>query len=238
MWPLSWLAYVVSQMLSSSCLQGLSMCCLVVCRLSPEMWSQNCPHIETFDTSDLFPRIGLEIISTCLPFVALLFSSCLLDLSDVVPHLPPSCLVLVLQIWSFHYLRVSSSVLSRFSPGCFALNPTMPSCLPDLVPQYFRTVSHLLSNCFRAASQMWSPSCLLDVSQVRLPRCCLPVASKVSTLVRESSSCRQDVVSQLSPTCGFPGVVSQLFPTLLHLLPSLPPVSQMWSPSCLPDVVS
>ena len=60
------------------------------------------------DNSDLFPRIGLPIIFTCLPFVALLFSSCLLDLSDVVPHLPPSCLVLVLQIWSFHCLRVSS----------------------------------------------------------------------------------------------------------------------------------
>ena len=71
--------------LPSSCLQGFSTCCLVVCRLSPEIWSQNCPHIETFDTSDLFPRIGLPIISTCLLFVALLFSSCLLDLSDVVP---------------------------------------------------------------------------------------------------------------------------------------------------------
>ena len=119
------------------------------------------------------------------------------------------------------------------------------SCLPDLVPQYFLTVSHLLSNCFRAASQMWSPSCLLDVSQVRLPRCCLPVASKVSTLVGESSSCRQDVVSQLSPTCGFPGVVSQvLSPScfqrfytcclVFHLSPrcGLPVVSQMWFPRC------
>ena len=88
------------------------------------------------DNSDLFPRIGLPIIFTCLPFVALLFSSCLLDLSDVVPHLPPSCLVLVLQIWSFHCLQESvPDVLSRFSPSCFPLNPTMPSCLPDLVPQ-------------------------------------------------------------------------------------------------------
>ena len=68
----------------------------------------NCPHIETFDNPDLFPRIGLPIISTCLPFVALLFPSCLSDLSDVVPHLPPSCLALVLQIWSFPRLRVSS----------------------------------------------------------------------------------------------------------------------------------
>ena len=76
------------------------------------MWSQNCPHIETFDNSDLFPRIGLPIISTCLPFVALLFPSCLSDLSDVVPHLPPSCLALVLQIWSFRCLRVSSRCAS------------------------------------------------------------------------------------------------------------------------------
>ena len=135
MWPLSCLAYVVSQMLSSSCLQGFSMCCLVVCRLSPEMWSQNCPHIETFDNSDLFPRIGLPIISTCLPFVALLFSSCLSDLSDVVPHLPPSCLVLVCKYGLFIVSESVPDVLSRFSPSCFPLNPTMPSCLPDLVPQ-------------------------------------------------------------------------------------------------------
>ena len=104
------------------------------------------------------------------------------------------------------------------------------------VSQLLPSLLHLLSS-LPPVSQMWSPSCLLDVSQVRLPRCCLPVASRVSTLVGELSSCRQDVVSQLSPTCGFPGVVSQLFPMLLHMLSSLPPVSQMWSPSCLPDVV-
>ena len=51
------------------------------------------------------------------------------------------------------------------------------------------------------------------------------------------------MVSQLSPTCGFLDVVSQLFPTLLHLLSSLPPglpdvVSQL-SPTCgFLDVVS
>ena len=105
------------------------------------------------------------------------------------------------------------------------------------VSQLLPWLLHLLSS-LPPVSPMWSPSCLLDVSQMRLLRCCLPVAPKVSALVGESSSCRQDVVSQLSPTCGFPGVVSQLFPTLLHLLSSLPPVSQMWSPSCLPDVVS
>ena len=107
-------------------LQGFSMCCLVVCRLSPELWSQNCPHIETFDNSDLFPRIGLPIISTCLPFVALLFSSCLLNLSDVVPHLPPSCLVLVLQIWSFHCLRVSSRC--AFPDSLPVVLPLTPQC--------------------------------------------------------------------------------------------------------------
>ena len=102
------------------------MCCLVVCRLSPEMWSQNCPHIETFDNSDLFPRIGLPIISTCLPFVALLFSSCLLDLSDVVPHLPPSCLVLV------------------FANMVFSLSPSQfQMCFPDSLPVVF----HLTPQC-------------------------------------------------------------------------------------------
>ena len=92
--------------------------------------------------------------------------------------------------------------LSRFSPICFPLNPTMPSCLPDFL-QYFLTVSHLLSNCFRAASQMWPPSCLLDVSR-----------------------------------CGCQDVVSQLLPRFLHLLVSRPVVAKMWSPSCLPHVVS
>ena len=76
-----------------------------------------------------------SIISTCLPFVALLFPSCLSDLSDVVPHLPPSCLALVLQIWSFRCLRVSSRCAFPSLSHCFPLNPTMPSCLPDLIPQ-------------------------------------------------------------------------------------------------------
>ena len=48
--------------------------------------------------------------------------------------------------------------------------------------QLLPSLLHLLSS-LPPVSQMWSPSCLLDVSQVRLPRCCLPVASKVSTLV-------------------------------------------------------
>ena len=156
MWPLSCLAYVVSQMLSSSCLQGFSMCCLVVCRLSPEMWSQNCPHIETFDNSDLFPRIGLPIISTCLPFVALLFSSCLLDLSDVVPRLPPSCLVLVLQIWSFHCLRVSSRC-------AFPILSQLFSTQPHNAQLSSRFSTPIISHSFSLAFQLF-PSCLPDVA--------------------------------------------------------------------------
>ena len=43
------------------------------------------------------------------------------------------------------------------------------------------------------------------------------------------------LVSQLSPRCGFPDVVSQLPPRFLRLLSScLLLVSQMWSPNCLP----
>ena len=161
MWPLSCLAYVVSQMLSSSFLQGFSMCCLVVCRLSPEMWSQNCPHIETFDNPDLFPRIGLPIISTCLPFVALLFPSCLSDLSDVVPHLPPSCLALVLQIWSFPRLRVSSRC-------AFPILSQLFSTLPHNAQLSARFSHPIISHSFSLAFQI--------VSELP-PRCGLPVVS-------------------------------------------------------------
>ena len=50
------------------------------------------------------------------------------------------------------------------------------------ISQLLPSLLHLLSS-LPPVSQVWSPSCLLDVSQVRLPRCCLPVASKVSALV-------------------------------------------------------
>ena len=60
------------------------------------------------------------------------------------------------------------------SPDVFAVAAKVSQLLPSLLR---------LRSSLPPVSQMWSPSCLLDVSQVRLPRCCLPVASKVSTLV-------------------------------------------------------
>ena len=42
----------------------------------------------------------------------------------------------------------------------------------------------------------------------------------------------------MSPRCGRQDVVSQLLPRFLHLLVSRPVVAKMWSPSCLPHVVS
>ena len=42
----------------------------------------------------------------------------------------------------------------------------------------------------------------------------------------------------MSPRCGCQDVVSQLLPRFLHLLVSRPVVAKMWSPSCLPHVVS
>ena len=96
MWPPSCLPDVVAQMLSPSCFQGFFMCCLVVFHVSPRCGSNSLPiALEAFQDSHLFPRIGLPNISTCLPFVALLFPSCL---SNVVSRLPPSCLELVLQM--------------------------------------------------------------------------------------------------------------------------------------------
>ena len=199
---------------------------------------QNRPHIETFDNPDLFPRIDLPIISTCLPFVALLFPSCLSDLSDVVPHLPPSCLALVLQIWSFPRLRVSSRC-------AFPILSQLFSTLPHNAQLSARLSPPIISHSFSLAFQLF-PSYLPDVVSQLSPRCLPGAVAKMLSpscfqgfyTCGESSSCRQDVVSQLSSTCGFPAVVSQLFPTLLHLLSSLPPVSQMWCPSCLPHVVS
>ena len=88
--------------------------------------------------------------------------------------------------WCRPALRMSPIHLSplktiHLSPslagGCPALR--MFSQLP---PRLRPSLLGLLSS-LPPVSQMWPPSCLLDVSQVRLPRCCLPVASKVSTLV-------------------------------------------------------
>ena len=122
---------------------------------------RNRPHIKTFDNPDLFPRIGLPIISTCLPFVALLFPSCLSDLSDVVPHLPPSCLALVLQIWSFPRLRVSSRC-------AFPILSQLFSTLPHNAQLSARFSPPIISHSFSLAFQI--------VSELP-PRCGLPVVS-------------------------------------------------------------
>ena len=107
------------------------------------------------------PRIGLPIISTCLPFVALLFPSCLSDLSDVVPHLPPSCLALVLQIWSFPRLRVSSRC-------AFPILSQLFSTLPHNAQLSSRFSHPIISHSFSLAFQI--------VSELP-PRCGLPVVS-------------------------------------------------------------
>ena len=148
-------------------------------------------------------------------------------------------------------------------PVVFQLTPHCPVVFQIYSPKEFLTVSHLLSNCFRAASQMWFPSCLLDVSQVRLPRCCLQGFYTCWWVVQLSPRCGLPIVSHMwFPRCCLPVVsnalhmspslaggvrlsgcllpvapkVSQLLPSLLHLLSGFPPVSQMWSPSCLLDV--
>ena len=87
------------------------------------------------------------------------------------------------------------------------------------------------------------PNCLPDVCRIWFPRCCLPVASKISTLFVKSSTCLPDVVSQLSFRCGFPGVVSQPGCCLLvfYLSPRCCPKMVLQLPStipiCLPELV-
>ena len=118
-----------------------------------------------------------------------------------------------------------------------------PSCLPHVVSQV------LSPSCFQRFYTCClvfhlSPRCGVPVvSHMWFPRCCLPVVSNASTLVVQSSTCLPDVVSQLSPTCGFLDVVSQSrgfelfsrsFADVVSLLSStsfrcgLPVVSQIW----------
>ena len=81
-------------------------------------------------------------------------------------------------------IHLCSLIVSHLSPS-LAGGVRLSGCrllVASKVSQLLPSLLHLLSS-FPPVSQMWSPSCLLDVSQVRLPRCCLPVASKVSTLV-------------------------------------------------------
>ena len=156
---------------------------------------------------------------------------------------------------------VSNSIVSLYSNSYVSVagGVWLSGCgLPvaSKVSQLLPSLLHLLSS-LRPVSQTWSPSCFLDVSQMRWPKCCLPVAPKLSRLVGESSSCRKmwspsclpHVVSQvLSPSCcqrfytycvvlhlfrrcGFLDVVSQSGGFGLFSV-----FLQMWSPCCLLDV--
>ena len=54
-------------------------------------------------------------------------------------------------------------VLFRFSPSCLPLIPRPPQrpvVFQGLSPEYFASFFNLVSNCVRAASQMWSSNCL------------------------------------------------------------------------------
>ena len=135
-----------------------------------------------------------------------------------------------LPIVSQWFSRLSSTTLSCLQNVAFHLSST---CLP--------AVSQLSSTCRPVVVQMWSPchKCLPDVTQMRFPRCCLPVASKVSPLVVS--------VSQMSPRYGplivwYPNCLPELSSTVPSCLPEL--VLQLSRsvfhvfPSCLSDVVS
>ena len=95
-------------------LQGFLGCCLVVFHVSPRCGLKivfNCLPQFRFVSQHWFSNA-----SKCLPFVALLFPSCL---SDVVSHLSPSCFGFVLQMWTSNCLPVCSRcalpILSQLS---------------------------------------------------------------------------------------------------------------------------
>ena len=91
----------------------------------------------------------------------------------------------------------------------------------------------LLFSCFPPLSQMWSPSCLLNVSQMWwFPSCVQGFSIRCLVVFQLSSGCGL----QLSPRC-LPDVVFQLPPRFLHSLSScLPIFFQMWFSICLLDV--
>ena len=107
-------------------------------------------------------------------------------------------------------------LLQMWSPCCLLDVSQMwsPSCLPDVVPRCCFPV-RLLFSCLWPISHMWSLSCLLDlVSQILAPGL---------VVVSLSSTSFPDAVSQLSPRCGFWGVVSHS----CCFFSCLPPLSQI-----------
>lgn len=123
-------------------------------------------------------------------------------------------------------------------------------CLP-ILSKLFSTCAQWSPNLFNL-----SPSCLPDVFPVWFPRCCFPVACKVSPLLSSCRplvsqqwfpSCLPDVVSQFSLNC-FPGhdSVLALFPSCLtefvfqypQISSTCQPILSQLSPSYFSDVVS
>ena len=111
-------------------------------------------------------------------------------------------------------------------PGVLKLPPT---CHPVVSQLSYRCGLHLSSNCLSA-------TCLPVLSQLS-PRCLPDVVSQMLSpssprLLHLLSSC--PVVFHLSPRCGLPDVVSQMwFPRC-----GLPLASQMWFPRCCLPVAS
>ena len=131
---------VVSQILSSSCLQGFARCCIVVFHLSP--------------------ICGLKIVFQLPPAIPIYFG---FQLSPSIFHLSPRRFPGVFQLSRVCLVNVdfqlSPSLFQLCSldslPVVCRLTPTMPSCLPDLVPQWFL-------QCFPLVSKL-PPRCGLTI---------------------------------------------------------------------------
>ena len=143
---------VVSQ-LPPRFLRLLSSCLPLV----SQMWSQNCLPIA-FHNSDLSPSIGFP-----MPPSVFHLSPCCFPV--VFQMLSPTCRLVVSGLSCKCGLPIVSQfvpdVLSRFSLSCLPLNPTTPSCLPDLVPQWFLNCFPLVLSCLPDVVFQLSSNCIL-----------------------------------------------------------------------------
>ena len=131
-----------------------------------QMWFPRCCLPVCLVVFHLSPRCDLPIVFQFPSTILICLPELVFQLSPSVFHLSPRCFPGVFQmLFPTCHLVVSClscrsglpivsqfvpDVLSQFSPSCLPLNPSRiyTSCSPPMI-------SHLLSNCFRASSQMW-----------------------------------------------------------------------------------
>ena len=181
---------------------------------SPDVVSQASP---VPGVGSQWPPRFLQLLSSYLTLVSQMWSlSCLLEV--VSQMLPPSCLkgfticcLVAFHLFPrcglpvvFHMWFLKCCLLDRC---CLIVFHLVPDVVTQLSPR------RLLSSCLPPLSQMWSPSCLLDIFQVWCLFRCLPPLSQMC-----SPSCLLDVFHVWFPRCCLP-VASNVFPFVPICLP-------------------